>query len=123
MLEQAHAQAQVIGRGLECGPLCANVAQFPVQPSTQLLRDHTAFLYMNGGDRLVRLLDDATLAIAKGQTDVQHRARHYAAAVDLLQEYQQRLDRQVARGHATPEQAALLGGYAEILVRELTAAT
>ena len=122
MLEQARAQAELIGGGLECGPLCANVAQFPIQPSTQLLRDHTAFLYMHGGDRLVRLLDDATTAVARGQSDDRHRGEHYATAVRLLRDYQQQLGRQVQRGHATPEQGALLGGYADTLVRELTAA-
>lgn len=65
---KAAARASIVGLGLECGPLCANVAQFPIQPSTQLLREHTMFLYMDRGDRLVTSLDEATLNVAKGQT-------------------------------------------------------
>ena len=58
-----------------CEALCANVAQFPIQPSTQLLRDHTAFLYMRGDGPLLITLDAATLAVARGQTDVANQAR------------------------------------------------
>jgi hypothetical protein len=116
------ARASVDGRGLECGPLCANVAQFPVQPSTRLLRDHTAFLYLRGGDRLVRILDRATLAVARGQTFPAQRSAQDARAVRLLSEYRAGLEGLGRRGHATVDQVALLGGYADTLARQLSGA-
>jgi hypothetical protein len=114
------AASSIAGRGLECGPLCANVAQFPIQPSTQLLRDHTAFLYLRGGDRLVGTLDQATIAVALGQTHPADQAVHYARAIRLLQRYQADLDRLRRAGHATDGQVALLGGYAAELVARLS---
>lgn len=115
------ANASLAGRGLECGPLCANVAQFPIQPSTQLLRDHTQFLYLDGGDRLLRLLDRATLSVAQGQSDPTRQAEHYRDAVAALKQYVAGLARLENRGDATREQAALLSGYAETLVEALRA--
>ena len=114
------AGAALAGRGLTCGPLCANVSQFPVQPSTQLLRDHTRFLYLKGGEHLVRLLDRATLRVAEGQSNEPRKSRHYAAAVSLLNRYVEGLETLRARGVATAEQAALLGDYARILIDELS---
>ena len=113
------ARASIAGRGLECGPLCANVAQFPIQPSTQLLRDHTAFLYLRGGEPLVRTLDEATLAVARGQTVPGSRSFHYSRAIALLADYQAQLTRLLGRGHLTGEQHALLSGYADILRQDL----
>jgi hypothetical protein len=118
MLRDAHGS--LAGRDLECGPLCANVAQFPIQPSTQLLRDHTAFLYLRGGDQLVRTLDQATLAVARGQSEPARRQRHYGEAIRSLERYQSLLDREHQRGHATAEQVGLLGGYARILIEGLS---
>jgi hypothetical protein len=113
------ASSSLAGRGLECGPLCANVAQFPVQPSTQLLRDHTAFLYLRGGDRLVRTLDAATLAVALGQTYPARQRAEYARAAGLLAAYRAGLQDLARRGHATADQVALLGGYADELIGQL----
>lgn len=115
------ANAALAGRGLTCGPLCANVSQFPIQPSTQLLRDHTRFLYLKGGEHLVGLLDRATLRVAEGQSDPARQARHYTAAVALLRGYIKDLEKLRSRGKATDEQAELLGGYAQILIDELSA--
>jgi hypothetical protein len=117
MLRDAHSS--LAGRDLECGPLCANVAQFPIQPSTQLLRDHTAFLYMRGGADLLHTLDEATLAVARGQTSPAQRSQYYAQAVQLLKRYQAQLDRQQRLGRATAGQVSLLGGYAAILIEQL----
>jgi hypothetical protein len=113
------ADASIAGRDLECGPLCANVAQFPIQPSTQLLRDHTAFLYLRGGDDLRRTLDEATLAVARGQTHVAHQERHYAEAVRLLDRYRAGVARLLRLGRMTGAQAALLDEYATILIGRL----
>jgi len=115
------ASASLAGRGLTCGPLCANVSQFPIQPSTQLLRDHTRFLYLDGGEHLVDLLDRATLQVAEGQSDEAGQAGHYAEAVTLLHRYVEDLEALRAKGSATEDQADLLGGYAWILIEELSA--
>jgi hypothetical protein len=115
------AGASIAGRGLECGPLCANVAQFPIQPSTQLLRDHTAFLYLRGGDALLRTLDDATLAVARGQTHVARQEQYYADAARLLEHYRAGVDRLLRLDRMTATQAALLDGYAADLVGRLRA--
>jgi len=115
------ASASIAGRDLACGPLCANVAQFPIQPSTQLLRDHTAFLYLRGGDALLRTLDGATLAVARGQTQVARQRRHYAEAVRLLGHYRADVDRLLRLRRMTAAQAALLDEYATILVGGLGA--
>jgi hypothetical protein len=113
------AAASIIGRRLDCGPLCANVAQFPIQPSTQLLRDHTRFLYLRGGERLVHTLDEATLAVARGQTFPDGRAVHYADAINLVERYQAQLALLLRLGRLTSDQHDLLGGYAAILRESL----
>ncbi|GAA4670830.1 alpha/beta hydrolase domain-containing protein [Phytohabitans rumicis] len=115
-----YAQSSLAGRDLECGPLCANVAQFPIQPSTQLLRDHTAFLYLRGGDQLLRTLDQATLAVARGQSEPADRKRFFEHAIRSLQHYQTQLDREYQQGHTTADQVRLLGGYAQILIESLS---
>jgi hypothetical protein len=111
--------SELAGRGLTCGPLCANVAQFPIQPSTQLLRDHTQFLYLRGGDRLLDLLDRATLEVARGQTEPSEQSTHYANAAVWLAAYVEQLETLYTRGDATAEQAELLTEYAGILIAEL----
>jgi hypothetical protein len=114
-----NAESSLAGRSLTCGPLCANVAQFPIQPSTQLLRDHTQFLYLRGGSRLLDLLDRATLEVARGQTKPSEQSTHYASAVEWLDAYVDALETFHARGDATDEPAELLTEYAEILIAEL----
>jgi hypothetical protein len=113
------APASIAGTDLECGPLCANVAQFPIQPSTQLLRDHTAFLYMVGDEPLLHALDEATLAVARGQTEPAEQRHHYTEAIRMLRRYQTQLDRQSQLGRATAGQVRLLSGYAAILIEAL----
>jgi hypothetical protein len=110
------APRSLAGRDLECVALCANVGQFPIQPSTQLLRDHTAFLYPRGGDRLLRTLDDATLAVARGQTDTARREQHYTRAVRDLTTYRTGLERLRRQHRVTDGQARLLDGYAATLI-------
>jgi hypothetical protein len=114
------AGTSLAGRDLECRELCANVAQFPIQPSTQLLRDHTAFLYSRGGDRLLHSLDQATLAVARGQTDPAGQGRHYAAAVRWLSTYRVQVAQRQRGGALTGGQARLLDGYAATLIDHLT---
>jgi hypothetical protein len=117
----AQARVSLYGRGLDCGPLCANFAQFPIQPSTQLLRDHTSFLYMKGDDELLRSLDAATLAVARGYTASLSDAKiaWFTQAVGWLRKYQAQIGRQLAKERATTGQAALLTEYADVLIAEL----
>jgi hypothetical protein len=117
MLRDAHAS--IAGRDLECGALCANVAQFPIQPSTQLLRDHTAFLYLKGGDALLHTLDEATLTVARGQTHLDRQKKYYADATRLLDDYRAGVDRLLRLGRMTGPQAALLDEYAAVLIAQL----
>jgi hypothetical protein len=117
------ARHSLAGRDLECGLLCADVAQFPIHPSTQLLRDHTAFLYMRGGDELLDTLDEATLAVARGQTQAAGRDRYTAEAIRLLDHYRAQLARQYRLGRATADQERLLDGYAALLIERLDAAS
>lgn len=114
------ARVSINGFGLDCGPLCANAAQFPIQPSTQLLRDHTQFLYMRNGDALLQSLDAATLTVARGYTaPADQKAYQFSQGAKWLQRYKGQVDEQLAAGNATPQQAALLQEYADTLVTEL----
>jgi hypothetical protein len=119
LLEQA--RASIWGRGMVCGPLCANVAQFPIQPSTQLLHDHVQFLYMVAGDRLLASIDAATHAVARGDTasDAARRVRHYSDAARALRRFQHQMLVQETQQRATAQQSALLRGYADTLIDEL----
>jgi hypothetical protein len=117
------ASRSLPGRDLECRELCADVAQFPIQPSTQLLRAHTAFLYLRGGRALLNSLDEATLAVARGQTEPARARQHHTAAVRWLTRYRSQLDAVRRHGHATEDQARLLDGYAGILIQRLSAST
>ena len=115
------ARVSLVGRGLDCGPLCANFAQFPIQPSTQLLRDHTRFLYMEGADPILHSLDAATLAVARGYTAALSTAKTawFTRAVVWLQRYKSQIGQQLERARATSHQAALLTEYADTLIAEL----
>jgi hypothetical protein len=115
------ARVSLYGRGLDCGPLCANFAQFPIQPSTQLLRDHTRFLYMKGAETVLHSLDAATLAVARGYTASLNTAKAawFTRAVAWLEVYKSQIAQQLERGRATSHQAALLTEYADILIAEL----
>lgn len=115
------ARRSIYGQGLVCGPLCANYAQFPIQPSTQLLRDHVKFLYMVGADELLEFIDQATLNVARGdtQSDAAGKGKHYSEAVRWLQRLKRSLAVQESKGRATQQQAALFTQYADTLIAEL----
>ena len=119
MLEQA--RASIWGHGWTCGPLCANIAQFPIQPSTQLLHDHVQFLYMVAGDRLLDTIDAATREVALGdsESDMGRRIRHYSEAVLALQRFKLQMVVQEHLSRATAGQSTLLRGYADTLTGEL----
>jgi hypothetical protein len=116
------ARKSLVGDGLTCGPLCANTAQFPIQPSTGLLRDHVKFLYMKADENLLASVDAATRFISLGdsQPDTKQRAQRYAQAASSLQTFKLQLAQHQQSGRATKQQQALLTEYADILIAELT---
>jgi len=123
----ADASTSIYGLGLNCGPLCANIAQFPLNPSTSILRDHTKFYYFHGGGALLKTLDLATWWVARGYTFAdqsdfrsQEKSRKsFAEAAEVLRIYIKEVQHLEHRGRAAPESAALLVDYANILLEKL----
>ena len=113
------AQASIWGMGLECGPLCADVRQFPLNPSSILLRNQTAFLLIRGAEsKLLPILDATTLAIAQGYTlgiGTAPSKEKFAQAATLLQKYIANVQLMLLSGNTKPETAALLTGQATTL--------
>jgi len=113
------AQASIWGMGLECGPLCADVRQFPLNPSSILLRNQTAFLLIKGAEsKLLPILDATTLAIAQGYTlgiGTAASKEKFAQAATLLQKYIANVQLLLLSGNTKPETAALLSGQATTL--------
>lgn len=60
------AKRSIVGLGLECGPLCADVRQFPGNPSSSLLSKQTSFLVIKGSEAVVKVMDEVTKLIAEG---------------------------------------------------------
>ncbi|KQP17776.1 alpha/beta hydrolase domain-containing protein [Pseudorhodoferax sp. Leaf267] len=121
MIEEA--RVSLYGRGLDCGALCANFAQFPIQPSTQLLRDHIKFLYVREATELLKSVDAASLSVARGYTASvpAEKAAQFSQGAAWLQRLQGQLQDYRARGLVTDGQSTLLNQYAEKLVTELRA--
>jgi hypothetical protein len=113
------AQASIWGMGLECGPLCADVRQFPLNPSSILLRNQTAFLLIKGAEsKLLPILDAVTLAIAQGYTlgtGTAASKEKFAQAATLLQRYIGNVQLMLLSGNTKPETATLLSGQAATL--------
>ncbi len=113
------AKASIWGMGLECGPLCADVRQFPLNPSSILLRNQTAFLLIKGADtKLLPSLDAATLAIAQGYTlgtGTPDGKQQFVLAASHLQRYITNLRLILDLGYTKPETAALLTDQANTL--------
>ncbi len=61
------AKRSIVGLGLDCGALCADVAQFPNTPSSSLLSKQTSYLMIKGGDALVKIMDEVSRLIAQRQ--------------------------------------------------------
>lgn len=113
------AKASPWGTGLECGPLCADVRQFPLNPSSMLLRNQTAFLIIKGAEfKLLPILDKVTLAIAEGYTlglGTVASKQKFAQAASLLQSYALNVQLLRASGNTKPETAKLLTDQANTL--------
>ena len=113
------AQKSIWGLGLECGPLCADVRQFPLNPSSMLLRNQTAFLVIRGAEsKLLPTLDAVTLAIAEGYTlgiGSAASKQKFAQAASLLERYITTVQLMLLSGNTKPETAKLLGDQATTL--------
>jgi hypothetical protein len=119
------ASKSIWGMQLTCGPLCADVRQFPLNPSSILLRNQTAFLLINGAEfKLLPILDAVTLALAEGYTlgtDTAAGKQKFAQAASLLQGYITHVQLLLLSGNTKPETAMLLSGQATTLQNLLLA--
>jgi hypothetical protein len=113
------AKRSIYGLQLTCGPLCADVRQFPSNPSAMLLSKQSSYLLIKDADRtLVPLADQVTKLIAEGYTlgegDPRARAKFTDAAA-VLAEYINKTKDLQARGDVAPETASLLADQATTL--------
>ena len=117
------AAGSIIGYGLECGLLCEDARQFPVHPSSSLLRDQTSFLAFVGNEALVETLEEVTRNIATGYTfgaDPKG-AASFAKAIAGLQAYIDQVAQLLAAAHLRPETAQLLTDQANTLIQQIEA--
>ena len=118
------ARRSIWGRQLTCGPLCADVRQFPLNPSSQLLSKQTSFLMIKGSGALVQAMDTVTLRLAEGYTAGEITAagrRKFAEAVQAIDQYVARVRESRRERHLAAETEALLLQQAAVL-RERVAA-
>lgn len=113
------AQKSIWGKGLDCGALCADVRQFPLNATSMLLRNQTAFLVIKGADfKLVPALDAVTHSIAEGYalgTATAAGKQKFAQAAAQLQAYITNVRLTLVLGNTKPETAALLINQANTL--------
>ena len=112
------ARRSIWGRQLTCGPLCADVRQFPLNPSSQLLSKQTSFLMIKGSGALVQAMDTVTLRLAEGYTAGETTAagrRKFAEAVQAIDQYVARVRESRRERHLAAETEALLLQQAAVL--------
>jgi hypothetical protein len=112
------AKRSIWGMQLTCGPLCADVRQFPNNPSSQLLANQTAFLLIKDGDSFVKIMDEVTRLIAEGYTlasDPKSKQK-FAAAAAGIQKYIDKTKALAARGNMPKETESLLVNQATTLM-------
>jgi hypothetical protein len=102
------AKRSIWGLGLKCGDLCADVRQFPKNPSSQLLSRQTQYLMIKGGDALVKLADEATKLIAEGYTNSSITKAKFGAAAAKLDAYIDKTKALKAQGNMPVETETLL---------------
>ena len=117
----ARAKASVYGRQLTCGPLCADVRQFPSNPSSMLLSNQTRFLIIKDGSALVSIMDEVTLRIAEGYTLGSSPAakKKFADAAAAIDRYIARTRQLATRGNMPPETEKLLVDQATTLKQKV----
>jgi hypothetical protein len=117
----------LVGTGLICGPLCANVSQFLLNPSTSILRDQTREYHFVGGSELLSLLDQATSWVAQGYTaaagagtTTQWMARQrFGRGMAFVRAYVTKVQAMRSQGFIAPETASLLVDFGNILIERL----
>jgi len=117
------AAGSIIGFGLECGYLCIDSQQFPIHPSSSLLRDQTSFLAFVGNEALVDTLEEVTRDIAKAYTfgTGAKATQSFAKAIAGLQTYIAQVQGTLLAGHLRPETAQLLTDQANTLIQRIEA--
>src|SRR5437660_8566006 len=116
-----HTSPSIIGFGLECGYLCEDSQQFPIHPSSSLLRDQTSFLAFVGNVALVDTLEEVTRDIAAGYSGAAKADRSFAKAIGGLRTYIAQVQQVLAAGHTRPETAQLLIDQANMLIQRIEA--
>lgn len=104
------AKRSIYGLKLECGPLCADLRQFPSNPSAMLLSKQTSYLMIKGGDALVKTMDEATRLIAEGYTvtDPAAAGKKFADAAARITDYITQVKAIGAKGDMPAETMTLL---------------
>jgi hypothetical protein len=116
------AAGSIVGFGLQCDYLCADSQQFPIHPSSSLLRDQTSFLAFVGNEALVDTLEEVTRDIAKGYSFSGARSEQsFANAIAGLESYIGQVAHVFAAGHLRPETAQLLTDQANTLIQRIQA--
>jgi hypothetical protein len=116
------AAGSIVGSGLVCGSLCEDSRQFPVHPSSMLLRDQTSFFAFVGNQTLVDTLEEVTRDIAKGYTYGGKKSEQaFTNAIAGLLTYVAQVQQTLAAGHLRPETAQLLTDQANTLIQNIQA--
>lgn len=118
----AKARRSIWGRQLTCGPLCADVRQFPSNPSAMLLANQTDYLLIKDADTtILPIADEVTRLVAEGYTlgtSPQAKGK-FGAAAARLDAYITGTRRLETRGNMPAETSALLVRQAETLKAKL----
>jgi hypothetical protein len=112
------AKRSIWGRQLVCGPLCADVRQFPSNPSTMLLANQTDYLMIKDADKILApIADEVTRLVAEGYTlgTAANARAKFASAASRLDDYISGTKRLESRGNMPKETSALLVRQAETL--------
>jgi hypothetical protein len=120
----ARAQRSIWGRQLTCGPLCADVSQFPKNPSSMLLANQVEYLLIKDADRtILRTADEVTRLVAEAYTasDQRRAQQRFAAAAGRLDRFMTETRELERRGHMPPETRALLVDQATTLRNRIQA--
>ena len=117
------AAGSIFGYGLQCLYLCEDSQQFPIHPSSSLLRDQTSFLAFVGNEALVETLEEVSRNIAEGYTyGAGSKAQQsFGKAITGLNAYIGQVQQVLQAGHLRPETAQLLTDQASTLIQKIQA--
>ena len=117
------AGGSIFGYGLQCLALCEDSRQFPIHPSSSLLRDQTSFFAFVGNEALVATVEDVSRNIAQGYTyGTGNKAQQsFAKAIAGLDAYIAQVHQVLQAGHLRPETAQLLIDQANTLIQNIEA--